>query len=103
MKAKKQIFVLFLTMLVGIPILFAQNKKEQKSKRWKLPEISLHQKTIGSTWILIYIRIEIPYYWMGQIIRLKLEMILSFLLFFISAKLIYHTVGEELNFSFKLL
>ena len=33
MKAKKQIFVLFLTMLVGIPILFAQNKKEQKKQK----------------------------------------------------------------------
>lgn len=33
MKAKKQIFVLFLTMLVGIPILSAQSKKEQKKQK----------------------------------------------------------------------
>lgn len=33
MKVKKQIFVLFLTMLVGIPILSAQNKKEQKKTK----------------------------------------------------------------------
>ena len=33
MKVKKQIFVLFLTMLVGIPILSAQNKKEQKKQK----------------------------------------------------------------------
>ena len=33
MKVKRQILVLFLTMLVGIPILSAQSKKEQKKQK----------------------------------------------------------------------
>ncbi len=38
MKAKTQIFVLFLTMLVGIPILSAQSKKEQKKQKAEVIE-----------------------------------------------------------------
>ncbi len=46
MKVKKQILVLFLTMLVEIPILSApKQKKEQKNKRRKLSERLLHQKS----------------------------------------------------------
>ena len=33
MKVKRQILVLFLTMLVEIPILSAQSKKEQKKQK----------------------------------------------------------------------
>ena len=45
MKVKRQILVLFLTMLVEIPILSAQSKKEQKKQRRKLSERLLHQKS----------------------------------------------------------
>ena len=42
MKVKRQILVLFLTMLVEIPILSAQSKKEQKKQK---AERLLHQKS----------------------------------------------------------
>jgi len=46
MKVKKQILVLFLTMLVEIPILSApKQKRTKKTKRRKLSERLLHQKS----------------------------------------------------------
>ncbi|MEY8686871.1 DUF4251 domain-containing protein [Bacteroides sp. AN502(2024)] len=51
MKVKKQIFVLFLTMLVGIPILSAQNKKEQKAEVVKKIIISRDYRISVDTYI----------------------------------------------------
>ena len=100
MKVKRQILVLFLTMLVEIPILSAQSKKEQKKQKaevvGKIVTSKVYKINVGTCILPCKAPIllnESDY---------SLKMILFFLIFFISVKLIYHT-GEELNFTFRLL
>lgn len=102
MKVKRQILVLFLTMLVEIPILSAQSKKEQKKQKaevvGKIVTSKVYKINVGTC--ILPCKAPILLNESDYSIEIKNDSI--FLIFFISVKLIYHT-GEELNFTFRLL